>query len=271
MLVPKIDIGSYHGLKLRMEDRVLHVVISNPGKKNALTPAMQVELRRIWDEVDHDDDVYAVVLEGEGDSFCAGIDLGHVSQLTDPNVRRERRFTVKGGRDMFWKMLDCEKPIISKVRGPAYGLGVNICLSADIVIAAEGARFCDSHVKHGIAPGDGGAVLWPLLIGFHRAKEYVMLGEPIGAEKAAEIGLINHCLPDEQLDAFVDEMANKLAYGSPLAITFAKLSVNLMLKQIMAGAFEASLAYDHLTLRTNDAHEGATAFAERRSPDFTGT
>jgi enoyl-CoA hydratase len=168
-------------------------------------------------------------------------------------------------------MLDCETPIISKVRGPAYGLGVNICLSADIVIAAENARFCDSHVKNGIAPGDGGAVLWPLLVGFHRAKEYIMLGEPLSGPRAAEIGLINYCVADDELDAFVDEMATKLANGAPLAIAFAKLSVNTMLKQVMAGAFETSMAYDMLTLRTNDVKEGATAFVEKRAPNFTGT
>src|SRR5258708_1034930 len=81
----------------------------------------------------------------------------------------------------------CEKPIIAKVRGYAYGLGVNIALACDLVYAADTARFCDSHVKMGIAPGDGGAVLWPLLIGFSRAKEYILTGDPLDAPKAAQI------------------------------------------------------------------------------------
>jgi enoyl-CoA hydratase len=269
--MPKIDPDSYTGLKLHMEGRVLHAAFNNPAKKNALNATMIDELHRLWAEVDGDDDVYVVVLSGEGSAFCAGIDLSTLARSPGPESQRPRRFSVKGPRDTFWKMLDCEKPIIAKVRGPAYGLGVNICLSADIVIAAENARFCDSHVKNGIAPGDGGAVLWPLLIGFHRAKEYIMLGEPIDGPKAAEIGLINYCVPDEQLDGAVDDMANKLANGAPLAISFAKLSVNVMLKQIMAGAFETSMAYDMLTLRTNDVREGSSAFVEHRSPNFTGT
>jgi enoyl-CoA hydratase len=168
-------------------------------------------------------------------------------------------------------MLDCEKPIIAKVRGPAYGLGVNVALAADIVIAAEGARFCDSHVKVGIAPGDGGAALWPLLIGFHRAKELIMTGDPVDARRAADLGLINYCVPEAELDATVAAMAAKLAAGAPLAISYGKLAVNAMLKQLMAGAFETSLAYDQLTLYTEDHAEGANAFMQKRPPKFKGS
>ena len=262
---------TYEGLNIRKEGRVLHAALNNPAKKNALTSTMIQDLHRLWTEVDEDDDVYVVVLSGEGNAFCAGVDLSSLSKRSGPEAARERRFSVKGPRDTFWRMLDCETPIISKVRGPAYGLGVNICLGADIVIADESARFCDSHVKNGIAPGDGGAVLWPLLIGFHRAKEYIMLGEPMTGRQAADMGLINHCVPEADLDSFVDAMAEKLANGAPLAIAFAKLSVNVMLKQLMAGAFETSMAYDMLTLRTDDVREGSTAFIEKRPPSFTGT
>ena len=168
-------------------------------------------------------------------------------------------------------MLDCEKPIIAKVRGYAYGLGVNIALSCDMVFAAESARFCDSHVKMGIAPGDGGAALWPLLIGFIRAKEYLLTGEPLDAKRAADIGLINYCLPDAELDAAVDAMARKLADGAPLAISYGKLSINSMLKQLLVGGFETSMAYDQLTLYTQDHKEGANAFLQKRKPKFTGS
>jgi enoyl-CoA hydratase len=269
--VTAIDPDKYTGLLLRKQGRILHAELNNPGRKNALNPTMINDLHRLWTEVDEDDDVHVVVLSGHGDAFCAGIDLANLSKNSGPEKNSTKRLSVKGPRDSFWRMLDCETPIISKVRGPAYGLGVNICLSADIVIASENARFCDSHVKNGIAPGDGGAALWPLLIGFHRAKEYIMLGDPIGGRAAADMGLINHCVPDEELDATVDRMAERLAEGAPLAIAFAKLSVNVMLKQLMAGAFETSMAYDMLTLKTNDVREGSTAFVEKRAPKFTGT
>lgn len=266
-----IDPDSYTGLILHKQDRVLYAELNNPGRKNALNPTMIAELNRLWSEVDDDDDVRVVVLSGHGDAFCAGIDLRNISAASGPDRKDRTRLSVKGPRDTFWRMLDCETPIISKVRGPAYGLGVNICLSADMVIASENARFCDSHVKNGIAPGDGGAALWPLLVGFHRAKEFIMLGDPISAKRASDVGLINYCVPDGDLDAVVDKFANQLADGAPLAIAFAKLSVNVMLKQLMAGAFETSMAYDMLTLTSNDVKEGATAFVEKRKPNFTGT
>lgn len=266
-----INPDDYTGLLLRKEGKILYAELHNPGSKNALNPTMIKDLHRLWDEVDEDDDVNVVVLSGHGDAFCAGIDLKNLSKTSGPEKNNTKRLSVKSPRDTFWKMLDCETPIISKVRGPAYGLGVNICLSADIVIAADNAVFCDSHVKNGIAPGDGGAALWPLLIGFHRAKEYIMLGDKISGPDAAEMGLINHCVPDAELDATVDRMAQRLADGAPLAIAFAKLSVNVMLKQLMAGAFETSMAYDMLTLKSNDVREGSTAFVEKRAPKFTGT
>lgn len=263
-----IDYDQYEMLKLSKKDGVLTITMNNPAKKNAINRRMHLELERIWDDVDADEEVRVAVLTGAEGAFCSGIDLSGIKAESDSGKKGRPR--TRGARRLFWNMLDCEKPIISKVRGVAYGLGVNVALSADIVIAAEGARFCDSHVKAGIAPGDGGAALWPLLIGFHRAKEYIMTGEPIEAKRAEELGLINYCVPEEELDARVDEMARKLVEGAPLAISYGKLAVNTMLKQLMAGAFETSMAYDQMTLYTADHREGAAAFLEKRKPKFKG-
>lgn len=266
--MPSIDPKLYQWIKVeKRDDGVATLILNNPAKKNALTRGMHRELQAIWADVDMDDDIRVVILTGEGNAFCAGTDLS--VQDADNEAGRVRKPMTGAARRLFWNMLDCEKPIIAKVRGPAYGAGVNVALAADMVIAAEGARFCDSHVRMGIAAGDGGAALWPLLIGFHKAKEYMMTGEPIEARKAAEMGLINYCVPDAELEAFVDGYAVKLANGAPLAINYSKMSINLMLKQLVAGAFEMSQAYDQLTLFTND-HEGARAFLEKRAPKFTG-
>lgn len=268
--MPAIDPQRYNWIKIdKRDDGVVTLTLSNPGKKNALSRPMHRELQLIWDDIDMDDDIRVAILTGEGDAFCAGTDLS--VQDADNEAGRSGRPPTRSARKLFWNMLDAEKPIIAKVRGPAYGAGVNVALAADMVIAAEGARFCDSHVRMGIAPGDGGPALWPLLIGFHRAKEYMMTGDPIEARKAAEIGLINYCVPEAKLDAFVDGFATKLAAGAPLAISYGKMSVNLLLKQLVSGAFETSLAYDQLTLFTKDHAEGARAFMEKRKPNFTGS
>jgi enoyl-CoA hydratase len=266
--MPEIDVGRYEWLKISKHQTIATVVLSNPTRRNALGPAMHHEVERVWLELDADDDVRVVILTGDGNSFCAGADL---SDQSAGGLSKRRRPETLAARRLFWNMLDFEKPILAKVRGPAYGVGANIALAADVVFASEDARFCDSHVKVGIAPGDGGAALWPLLIGFHRAKEFLMTGDPIPAAQAAEMGLINHCVRAEELDATVQALAERLAAGAPLAISYAKMAVNVMLKQLMAGAFETSLAYDFLTLTTDDHQEGARAFKEKRQPNFRGS
>jgi enoyl-CoA hydratase len=266
--MPAIDPARYEAIKISVVDGIATLSLSNPGRKNAVSRAMHAEIERVWDDIDAADDIRVAILTGEAGTFCAGTDLG--TQQKDNYAGRSGRPPTRKARRLFWNMLDCEKPIIAKVRGYAYGLGVNLAIACDLVYAAEGAKFCDSHVKMGIAPGDGG-MLWPLLIGFHRAKEYLMTGEPIEARQAAEMGLINYCLPEAQLDGAVDAMARKLADGAPLAISYAKLSVNTLLKQVVGGAFETSLAYDQLTLYTQDHKEGANAFMEKRKPKFKGS
>jgi enoyl-CoA hydratase len=255
-------------VKKDTERKILTITLSNPGKKNAITREMDRELGSIFDDAWADDDVNVIVLTGDGDSFCAGADVSNLQTYTrskdlkGPSTRSIKR--------VFFSMLDCEKPIIAKVRGPAYGLGVNLALACDIVVADESAKFCDSHTRMGIAPGDGGAALWPLLIGFSRAKEYLMTGEPIEASRAEQIGLINHCVTPQELDGKVDAIVDKLAKGAPLAIRYAKSSVNVMLKQMVSAAFEASMAYDLLTLKTEDHQEAVASFLEKRSPTFNG-
>lgn len=266
--MPAIDPTRYEGIRISVANGIATVSLHNPARKNAVSRPMHAELERVWDDIDADDDIRVAILTGEGGTFCAGTDLG--TQQKDNDAGRSGRPATRKARRLFWNMLDCEKPVIAKVRGYAYGLGVNLAIACDLVYAAEGARFCDSHVKMGIAPGDGG-MLWPLLIGFHRAKEYLMTGEPIEARQAAQMGLINYCLPDAELDGAVDAMARKLADGAPLAISYAKLSVNTLLKQVVGGAFETSLAYDQLTLYTQDHKEGANAFMEKRKPKFKGS
>jgi len=265
----EIDPARYEMLKLEKSDGIVTVTLYNPARKNAVNRQMHLELEQVWDDIDADNDARVAIITGAGDAFCSGIDLGGINEENTTGSRQRPR--TRGARRLYWNMLDCETPIIARVRGVAYGLGASIALASDIVIAETGARFCDSHVKAGIAPGDGGASLWPLLIGFHRAKELIMTGDPVDAARAEELGLINYCKKPEEFDAFVMQMARKLANGAPLAISYGKLAVNTMLKQLMAGAFETSMAYDQLTLYTSDHKEGAAAFVEKRKPKFTGS
>jgi enoyl-CoA hydratase len=159
---------------------------------------------------------------------------------------------------------------LAKVRGVAYGMGVNIALSCDMVFAAEGARLCDSHVRMGMAAGDGGVLLWPNAIGIHRAKEYLMTGRPVPAKVAEEIGLINRCLPDGELDAYVQALAEELRDLPPHAVNYTKMSLNIALKQMTASAFEASLAYEIYTMGMQDFKEATNAFVQKRKGVYKG-
>jgi enoyl-CoA hydratase len=266
-----VDYARYRALKLSLEDGLMTITLSNPGRRNAVTLRMAEELATIWDDVWADANVKVIVLTGEGGDFCSGADVSDLSELSARKpavsylntVTRQARKHVVG-------MLDCEKPILAKVRGVAYGLGVTLALGCDMVFASDTARLCDSHVKVGLVAGDGGVLLWPPAVGIHRAKEYLMTGDPIPAKTAEQIGLVNRCLPDAELDAHVQRMAEKLMALPPHAVNYTKASLNLVLKQMTAGAFEASLAYEIYSMKMDDTAEAARAFTEKRPGRFTG-
>lgn len=267
-----IDYSRYKGLKLSLENGVMTITLSNPGRRNAATQQMQEELAWIWDDVWADAEVKAVILTGEGSDFCSGADVAGLAEAAgsaEKPVSYLNRST-RYARKHVLGPIECEKPVIAKVRGVAYGMGVNMALACDMVFASEDARFCDSHVKVGLVAGDGGLLLWPLAIGFHRAKEYLLTGDPVPAKVAAEIGLINRCLPDDELDDFVQNMVEKLIALPPHAVNYTKASMSHMLKQLAQPAFETSLAYEIYTMQMDDMAEATQAFVERRKGNFTG-
>jgi enoyl-CoA hydratase len=260
------DTSRYTRIKISRESGILTATLSNPGKKNAVDAAMHRELADLFHDIAKDDETNVVVLTGEGDAFCAGGDIGWMKEsasgTTPPSA-------VEGKRIVFG-LLDLEKPIIARVRGPAVGLGATLALFCDCVFAGESARFADPHVRVGLVAGDGGAVIWPALIGFARAKEYLMTGDAISAADAARIGLINHCVPDAELDATVAAFAKRLAEGPTQAIRYTKVSINIALRELAHKLLDASMAYEMGSFATSDHREAVAAFLEKRAPKFTG-
>jgi Enoyl-CoA hydratase/carnithine racemase len=228
---------------------------------------MHEELSRIFYDVQDDQSADVVVLQGEGNAFSAG---GDIEWLRDAAEGKTHGPSTVEAKKIIFGLLDLEKPIIAKVRGPAIGLGCTIAVFCDVIFAASTARFADPHVKIGVVAGDGGAVIWPQLVGYARAKEYLMTGDPLTASEAERIGLINHVVPDNELDARVDAFAGKLAAGAPQAIRYTKVSVNLRLKEIAHTILDASMAYEMLTFATSDHREAVASFLEKRKPNFTG-
>jgi enoyl-CoA hydratase len=174
------------------------------------------------------------------------------------------------GRRLVENMLDVEQPIIGAINGDAVGLGATLALLCDITVVSEKARFADTHVKVGIVAGDGGAVIWPLLIGPHRAKEFLMRGNFINGAEAGRIGMVNYAVAPEQVMTKARELAQELADGPTWAIRWSKLAVNKWLKQQANLIMDASLAYEMMTFNTKDHQEAVKAFVEKRKPNFVG-
>ncbi len=167
-------------------------------------------------------------------------------------------------------MLDCEKPVVAAVGGTAAGIGAHLALAADLVIAADNARFIEVFVRRGITPDGGGAWLLPRLVGLARAKELLFLGDDLAAADAERMGLITRCVPAAEFDATVDDYARRLAEGPTRAISLAKWLVNRSLDTDRAGAFDDEAWAQELASRTEDFTEGVQAFIERRDVKFRG-
>jgi len=258
---------AYERLKLdRPADGVLRVTISAPGRLNAVDSTGHRELAEIWRDADRDDSVRAVLVRGEGEAFSAGGDLAMIEEMTRDHDMRMRVFTE--ARDIVYNVINCAKPVVSAIQGPAVGAGLAVALLADISVAGRTARIIDGHTRLGVAAGDHAAIVWPLLCGMAKAKYHLLLCEPVTGEQAERMGLVSLCADDDAVHETALEIAVKLAAGSPEAIRLTKYALNNWLR--MAGpAFDASLAMEFLGFTGPDVAEGVRAVREKRPPRFT--
>jgi len=257
---------AYERLKLdRPRPDVLRVTISAPGRLNAVDVTGHRELAEIWRDIDADPSVRAVVVRGEGTAFSAGGDLSMIEEMLADHEARQR--ILREARDIVYNVINCGKPIVSAIQGPAVGAGLAVALLADISVAGETARIIDGHTRLGVAAGDHAAIVWPLLCGLAKAKYYLLTCDTITGAEAERIGLISLCVPDDEVHDRALEIALRLADGSAEAIRHTKYALNNWLR--MAGpAFDASLALEFLGFTGPDAREGVQALREKRPPSF---
>ena len=263
-----MDYSRYKTILAERKGRILTLSLNRPEALNSVNHVMHEELATIFTDLQLDGETDVCVLTGVGRAFCAGGDIGEMKQAFERGG--EPFVTLVDAKRIVFSLLDLEKPIIARVNGHAMGLGATIALLCDVVFMAKGAKIGDPHVKAGVVAGDGGAVIWPQLVGYARAKEYLMSGEPLSAEEAERIGLVNHAVEPAELDARVYGYAEKLANGATQAIKWTKVAANIGLKQLAHSIMDTSLAYEWITFRTEDHKEAARAFLERRQPKFTG-
>ncbi|WP_285021487.1 enoyl-CoA hydratase-related protein [Novosphingobium sp. fls2-241-R2A-195] len=264
-----LDQGSYQALEFERDGRVLTIRINLPEKANAVTHRLHLEMARVFDEVADDPDSDIIVLTGAGSVFCAGGDMNWLASELEEGLAP---FVVEARtmKRIVSSLLDCPKPVIAKVNGDAMGFGATIALLCDVVFAAEGARFADPHVKVGLVAGDGGALIWPALIGYGKARHYLLTGEAVEASEAERLGLIAFAVPGAELDAAVAAYATRMARGAQTAIRYTKMAANIGLRDKLTSTLEASVAFEGLSRHTDDYREGVTAFVEKRRPNFTG-
>jgi enoyl-CoA hydratase/carnithine racemase len=260
------SVPDYSTIALTRNERLLTITLNQPDSYNAVNLRMHEELAEVFTFAAMDAHSDVVVLTGAGKAFSAGGELEHLAtnaanpELFDNEVRLAKRIV--------FAMLDLDKPLICRLNGHAVGLGATLALLCDVIFAAETAKIGDPHVNLGLVAGDGGAAIWPQRIGFGRAKEYLLTGELLTAQKAEDIGLINHCLPLDELDAAVEAFCERLLKGSTNAIRWTKVLINLELKRVATAVIDAGIAYEAVSVRSADHREGVKALQEKRKPVF---
>ena len=256
---------TYQHLLLDRQGAVVILTLNRPEKLNAINHVMHEELIDALRQLDDDADSNVIVMTGAGRGFCSGGDVATMPGAGETEaLRREEIQVHRAGRHLLEAYLWAEKPIIAMVNGPASGLGATIALFSDIVIASNEAHFSDSHVNVGLVAGDGGSVIWPLLMGISRAKEYLMTGDRLTGPEAERLGLVNHAVPADELRPFTLQFAERLAAQPPFAVRATKAAVNRQLRRAVEDVQDLSGAWQRISLKSDEHKTAVQAFMERR-------
>jgi enoyl-CoA hydratase len=268
-----VSYAHYKDLKVDVVNKVATVTLNRPEARNAINQRLIRELRNIWDDLADDMSVNAVVLTGAGPIFSVGGDVKMMAEKPGGDVLEDGEIhDPMISRRLVNRLLELDKPIVCAMNGDVVGLAATIALFCDITVMSEDARIGDSHVnKVGLVAGDGGNVIWPLLIGVNKAKEFLLRGKLINGREAERIGLVNHCVPAAEVLDYARNIAQELADGPSWAIRWTKLSINQVIKQRVNLQIEASMALEQVTFATQDHKEATKSFKEKRKPKFTGT
>src|SRR5688500_5044087 len=235
------------------EDHVLVVTLDRPERRNAITPEMHDELAPLFQRIAQDREVRVDILTGAGDkAFCAGADFGGMSDNLGGGYADGFPELMIGSATLVRAQLHVPQPIISAINGDAIGLGATMALFCDIPLMAAEARLADPHVNAGLVAGDGGAILWPLLMGLNRGKEFLLTGDIMSADEALRVGLVNHVYPRGDLMKEAHALAVRLASGPQVAIQFNKRLANMELVDRVNRIIDASLAMEAITFSTAD-------------------
>src|ERR687887_1834871 len=249
------------------EPGILRIQFNNPKILNSVSAEQHNELARIWGDIDRDPEVKVVIVTGAGDAFSSGGDFGLIEQMVDDF--EGRILTMREARDIVYGVVNCSKPFVSAMTGPAVGAGLAVGLLADVSIATPSTRIVDGHTRLGVAAGDHGVLIWPLLCGMAKAKYHLMTCEPVSGEEAERIGLVSLCVEPDELHDTARKVARRLASGSQSAVRWTKYALNNWLR-VAGPIFDASLGLEFLGFSGPDVTEGVAAIRAKRKAQFSG-
>ena len=248
-----------------LNDGILQLTLKKDARLNAADARMHRDLAYVWPAIDHDSSIGCVLVRGDGKAFSAGGDFELIEEMIADDEALARVW--KEARDLVYNVINCGKPIVAAIHGPAVGAGLAVALLADIPIASKGAKILDGHTKLGVAAGDHAAIIWPLLCGMAKSKYYLLTNDPLDGEEAERIGLVSLCVDESELEERSLDVARKLATSSPSAIRWTKYALNNWLRS--AGpAFDTSLALEFMGFRQPDIRKGLDAVKNKRPAKF---
>ena len=266
-----VSYDRYEFIKVENNEGIATVTLNRPELLNAINPEVHAELEYLFVDIARDESIKVVILTGAGKAFSAGGDIKRMAERAGTQHGFEYALRVpEKTRRIYNSLLEVEQPIIAAINGDAIGLGANIALFCDMTIISETAKMGDTHVRVGLVAGDGGAVIWPLILGPQKAKEFLMRGLLVKGAEAARIGLVNHAVPAEEVMVKAMEIAKELAGLPKWAVRWTKMSMNKAIKRDLNMTLDTSIAYESLSMQTYDYAEAAKSFVEKRKPEFKG-
>ena len=250
----------------RPAPHVLRITLDGPGL-NSVGHAAHAQLADVWTVIDRDPEVRVAVLQGAGKGFSAGGSFELLDDLVNDHAVRVR--VMREARDLVFNILNCSKPVVSAIHGPAVGAGLVAGVLADVSIVGRSAKIIDGHTRLGVAAGDHAALAWPLLCGMAKAKYYLLTCDPLTGEEAERIGLVSLCVDDDEVQDRALAVAIQLSEGAQAAIRWTKQALNNWYRS-QSAILDGSLAYEFLGFAGPDAREGLSSHVDKRAPRFDG-
>ncbi len=254
---------TYSSIIYQKKDHTVLITLDRPSSNNIINLRMANELDDACHAINQDDEIRVVIIKGDGDVFCSGVELDELVSLSDPIKNNPASLSSRAVAG-----LDC--PVIAAINGDAFGAGLELALSCDIRICSEDARLGFPETSYGLIPGGGGTQRLPRIVGKGQATEIVLTADPINANEAYRIGLVNKVVPGDKLVQQVQEIADKLVSRAPIAVRYAKEAVNKGMDMTLDQGLRLEGDLSFLLQSTDDRAAGIKAFLEKGTAEFKG-